>query len=247
MHHPSRLLLLVVALATALSACQPAATTDVETPVAGASDAARVNAAMATVATRRAELQSAVSGVLAAATRVEPLAVGLGSPSTIDVVIDDVPGIANAFDAVVPAALTPTVDALDLAIGQAAGLVDQAAGHEADGSWERDFLAAQRSVLDALAGWSATNANAIEVLDERWPAFEAVVREAAILKENRWRYRNAEEAAGTWAVEAGSATREVATAGAALPAIVDGLAEAAERVRVTDAALEAVFQARPAS
>jgi hypothetical protein len=106
---------------------------------------------------------------------------------------------------------------------------------------------AQRSVLDALAGWSAMNANAIAVLDEQWPVFDEVVRDAAVLKENRWRYRNPEEAAGTWEVEAGAATRAVRDASALLPGIVNGLAQAAERVRGADAELESVFRARPAS
>jgi hypothetical protein len=245
MPHPSRLLLFIVAIATALSACQPAGTAGAETP--GAPNAARVNAAMGTVASHRVELQSAVSGVLAAASRVEPLAAGLRSPTKIDVVIDDVPGIVSAFDVLDPSTLVPVVEALDLAIGQAAGLVDQAAALEAVGSWERQFLVAQRSVLDALAGWSAMNANAIAVLDEQWPVFDEVVRDAAVLKENRWRYRNPEEAAGTWEVEAGSATRAVRDASALLPGIVNGLAQAAERVRGADAELESVFRARPAS
>jgi hypothetical protein len=247
MHHPSRLLLLVVAIATALSACQSAGPAGAETPIAGAPNAARVNAAMGTVASHRQELQSAVSGVLAAASRVEPLAAGLRSPTTIDVVIDDVPGIVSAFDVLEPSTLVPVVEALDLAIGQAAGLVDQAAALEAVGSWERQFLAAQRSVLDALAGWSVMNANAIALLDEQWPVFDEVVRDAAVLKENRWRYRNPEEAAGTWEVEAGSATRAVRDASALLPGVVNGLAQAAERVRGADAELESVFRARPAS
>ncbi len=233
--------ILAVVLTMAATACSPAA------PAPASSEAGRVNDAMTTVAAERVEVEGIVTRMVEAAGRVEPLASELRSPAAVDAALERVPSTLAAFDQLSPAAAAAAVDELELAIGRAAGIVDAAIAVEAEGSWEREFLGAQRSVLDALAGWSATNATVVAELDSRWATWDELVREAAVLDENRWRYRTTEEAAGTWEVENGGRVAGVREASAVLPSAVELLASAAAKVGAADDRAAEVFRARPAS
>lgn len=244
MRRSSRLFAASVVLAGVLAACAPT-----EQPAAAPSpttvDAAAVNAALATVADTRAVAAGHVDAELRAAVRVEPLAQSLRSPSSIDESLEDVPGVAVLLQQVDTAAGDAVLDDLDAALDGAATAISQTAAMADPGSWQVEFLTAQGEVVTALQGWAAASRDVHALAVEHWPMWQDVLEEAAVLDENRWRYRSPEEAAATWEIEVADVVEPLAAAHATVTAAAEGRDAAAAEVASADRAAAEVFDRRP--
>lgn len=241
-----RLLAATLLSAVVLGACTPAPEPQVApSPSPSGLDATALNDAMAAVADARRVVAEQVDAELRAAVRVEPLAMALRSPSGIDEALEDVPTVVALLERAAPEDGGPALDRLDAALtvsedALAATLEDADAG-----SWQEEFLLAQRDVLAALAAWADASRQVHQVVLDNWDLWAAVVADAAALDENRWRYRTQEEAAGTWEIEVGDALQPLADASAALAPAADARDAAAVEVAAADQEAAAVFAARP--
>ncbi len=238
-----RLLALSTACVAVLTAC--VATPPPEAAPTPTVDAAAVNDAMAAVADARRVAVEQVDAELRVATRVDPMVAGLRSPSSIDQTLEEVPAVVTLFERADPASGAAVLDRLDAALVAAEAAIDDATARVGPDTWQAQFLTAQREVLVALEEWSAASRGVHQVVLEHWELWQDVVDAAAVLDENRWRYRTEEEAAGTWEIEIGGELDPLATAAAALAAATDARDEAATAVTAADAHAAEVFSARP--
>ncbi len=240
----SRLLAASLVLAGVLGACTPG------TEVGGGPspttvDAAAVNDALAAVAAARGDVAAHVDAELRAGVRVEPMAMGLRSPSSVDATLEEVPTVVALFDRVDPAAGAALLDRLDAALAAAdRALVDTAAQTE-PASWQAEFLAAEREVVGALTTWAGASRDVHVVAVERWPLWREVVAAAATLDDDRWRYRSEEEAAGTWEIEVADDLGALTDAATALTTASTARDDAAALVAAADERAAAVFARRP--
>ena len=233
-------LLGTVVLAACTSSPAPGAT-----PSPTVVDAAAVNDAMAAVADARQAAAEQVDAELRAAVRVESMAMGLRSPSTVDTTLEEVPAVAALVEQTDPAHGVAALDRLDASLEAARDAVGATLAEVDRGSWQQDFLTAQRDVLDALATWGEASRDVHRVVDDNWELWQQVVAGAAALEENRWRYRTEEEAAGTWEIEVDDHLDPLADASAALAAATDARDDAATAVTAADQHAAEVFADRP--
>lgn len=238
-----RLLTLSTACVAVLTAC--VATPPPEAAPTPTVDAAAVNDAMAAVADARRVAAEQVDAELRAATRVDPMVAGLRSPSSIDQTLEEVPAIVTLFERADPASGEVVLDRLDAALTSAEAAIDDATAQVGPDTWQARFLGAQREVLVALEEWSAASREVHRVVQEHWELWRGVLDAAAVLDENRWRYRTEEEAAGTWEIEIGDQLDPLTTAAAALGEAADARDDAATAVTAADARAAEVFAARP--
>lgn len=244
MRRSSRLFVASVALAGVLAACAPTEEPAVA-PSPTAVDASAVNAALAAVADARAVAAGHVDAELRAAVRVEPLAQSLRSPSSIDDALEDVPGVAVLLQQVDPAAGATALDDLDASLEAAATAIATTASTAAPDSWQAEFLAAQAAVVTALQGWAGASRDVDMLAVEHWPMWQDVLEQAAVLDENRWRYRSQEEAAATWEIEVADVIEPLSTAHADVTAAAEARDAAAADVASADRAAAEVFDRRP--
>ena len=241
---PSRRLVASVVVAGVLVACTP---TDgpVAAPSPTAVDASAVNAALGELAETRRVAAGQVDAELRAGVRVDPLAEALRSPSTIDASLEEVPAVAVLFEQVDPAAGDSVLTDLDGALVQARDAIASTAETADPGSWQAEFLAAQGDVVAALEAWAAASREVHALAAEHWPLWQEVVADAAVLDENRWRYRTEEEAAGTWEIEVADRLDLLATVHATLTAAAEARDAAAVQVAAADQEAANVFARRP--
>ncbi len=240
----SRLLAASLVVAGALVACAPAQDTTAA-PSPTAVDAAAVNDALAAVAAARGAAAAHVDAELRAGLRVEPLAQGLRSPSSVDATLEEVPSVTTLLDRVDPAAGDALLDDLDAALVAADEALVRTAGQAAAGSWQAEFLAAEQQVVAALGTWAGASRDVHDVAVATWPLWRDVVAAAATLDENRWRYRSEEEAAGTWEIEVAGDLDELSAAASSLTVAATSRDEAAAQVAAADERAAAVFARRP--
>lgn len=240
----SRLLAASLVLAGALAACTPGGDATA-TPSPTAVDASAVNNALAAVATARGAVAAHVDAELRAGVRVEPLVLALRSPSSVDSMLEEVPGVSALFDQVDPAAGEGLLDRLDMTLVAADDALVRTAEQADPVSWQADFLAAEREVIASLGAWSRASRDVHGVAVAHWPLWRDVVAAAATLDENRWRYRSEEEAAGTWEIEVAGDLDALAAAATSLTEVATARDEAAALVAAADARAAEVFARRP--
>jgi hypothetical protein len=173
------------------------------------------------------------------------LALGLRSPSSVDATLEEVPTVAALLDQVDPAAGDALLDRLDTSLVAADDALVRTEGQAAPGSWQADFLAAEREVVAALDAWSRASRDVHAVAVANWQLWRDVVGEAAVLDEDRWRYRSEEEAAGTWEIAVAGDLDALAAAATSLTELATARDEAAARVETADARAAEVFARRP--
>lgn len=240
---PLRLLAACLLSTVALAACTSSQTPDA-TP-SPTVDAATVNHAMAAVSDSRRVAAEQVDAELRAAVRVEPLAMELRSPSSVDAALEEVPAVVAMFERTDPAEGAAALDRLDAALEAGQDAVTGTLAEVDPGSWHDEFLIAQQEVLAALAVWSQASREVQGTVEANWELWQQVVADAVALDENRWRYRTPEEAAGTWEIEVGGDVDELAEASAALGDATDARDEAATDVAAADRRAAEVFADRP--
>lgn len=209
-------------------------------------DAAAVNAAYAAVAEARRVVAAHVDAELRAAVRVAPLVAGLRAPDSVDATLEEVPVVTELFARVDPAEGNPLLDDLEATLDSAEEAVAEVAGAVAPESWQAEFLAAQLDVVAALREWNAASRDVHAVVTERWELWSGLVEEAAVLDEDRWRYRTEEEAAGTWEIAVDGRLDDLAAATTALEEAAAARDDTAAEVEAADARAAEVFADRPA-
>lgn len=237
-----RLLAACLACIAVLAACTPGAGEAEATPTV---NAAAVNAALSEVADARAAAADRVDAELRAGVAVEPLAVALRSPSDVDTALEEVPALVARFEQVTPADAKAALDRLDEALAAAEQAVQATRAQAPADSWQADYLAAQAGVLQALGEWSTASRRVHRVAAEHWELWSGVAADAAVLDEDRWRYRTQEEAAGTWEIEVADRLADLATASAAIGDVATVRDEAAVAVDTADRRAAEVFAERP--
>lgn len=210
-------------------------------------DASAVNDAFAAVAATRERAADQVDAELRAGVRVEPMAQALRSPSTVDATLEEVPVVVALFDRTDLEATAPTLDDLEADLDRAEEAVADAAAQVADDSWEASFLEAQQEVVAALRAWNEASRDVHRVVAAEWEQWRGIVDAAAVLDEDRWRYRSEEEAAGTWEIEVEDRVAALEEASAALAAAAEARDDAATAVAAADARVAEVFAERPSS
>ena len=238
-----RLLVLSIACVAVLAGC--ARTAGPEASPSPTVDASAVNDAMAAVADARRVAAEQIDAELRAAVRVEPMAAGLRSPSSVDATLQDVPGVVVLFERADPTGGAAVLDRLDAALAAAEPALQDAAGQVGPGSWEERFLAAQRDVVASLTAWSSASRGVHVVVQEHWDLWSGVVEAAAALDENRWRYRSVEESAGTWEIEIDDQMESLTAAAATVADAAEARDEAATAVTAADDHATEVFENRP--
>lgn len=253
---PMRLLGLLAVCAVVVAGCgqlaqigelaeppEPLPSQDVEV---GAEAVRGVNESLREVAELERQVSDPLREGLEAVTVIEPTVAALRDPERIDAALEELDEVLAEVASVDAASARTAVARLGTAVARARAAVDTASDVAAGRSaWVDRWLAAQRAVLDAVAEWGRASDVLAVALDDYASTGRELLGEAVPIAQERFRYRTAEEAAGTYEVAAGTEAAALRGLADALMAATAARDEAAAALNAADTAAEVVWQDRP--
>lgn len=194
---PMRRLPLAPSVLLALLALLAACDTGVEEPPPVVIDLEPLQEPMAEVVASQREADQQLATVLAAVRDMDTIIGGFRDPGTVD-------DARGGWDAVAETFARAETDGLRERYIDLAHAVDGAREvlhgirDGLDEGWERDYLDAEYEALMAVRAYAEESDVLVRALLTHWPTYEAVHDETAVFVEERWLYRDSEEAADAY-------------------------------------------------
>ena len=243
---PMRSFVLVLLLASLAVGCASAPVSGEPSPaVDGRAVAlARVTDAVADVAAAQAEADPMLATALAGVRELDVLVARLRDAETVDAAKDTWPRVDGAVQAVELEPLRPRIREIAFAVDRARAALSRASeGLEDD--WETRYLAAQDETLAAMRTYAEEADALAQVLARHWPTYDALAELTATFVEQRWFYRDAEEAAAAYEVAIAEHREDLARAQDEIRRFRERRDEAGRAVNTASAAAAEVFRSRP--
>ncbi|HEX2028431.1 MAG TPA: hypothetical protein VHF25_10575 [Nitriliruptorales bacterium] len=242
------MLLLLAALGVVvLAACTSGRPSRPPPPTHRATRSAAVSelrARLAEVASAQAEADRQLAGSVTAVREIDHVTSRLRDPATVDSTEDAWQRATAAYQGTDAAALHDGAQRLRRAVEAARGALSrlQAA---VTSDWEGAYLHAQEAVLVELGGYADAADELAQVLGRHWPTYVELHCRTATFAEQRWLYRDRQEAADAYELAVSPLLERLAAAQAAIRAAREAHEAAAIDVNAaTDAAAE-VWRRRP--
>lgn len=199
---------------------------------------------LAEIASSQAAADRELSAALTAVREISHVTSRLRDPATVDTTDDAWRRATAAYRAVDPGALHDGPQRLRREVQAARGALGRVrAGETSD--WEAAYLDAQGAILVELADYGDVAEHLAQVLQRHWPTFAEVHDRTASFVEQRWLYRDRQEAADAYELAVSPLLERLAAAQAAIRAAREVREAAASDVNAaTDAAAE-VWRRRP--
>jgi hypothetical protein len=202
---------------------------------------ARVTAAVADVADAQAAADPGIATALAAVRELDVAVSRLRDPETVDDAVGRWPRVDAAVAGVELAPLRPALRDTAFAVDRARVALGRASEDAVDPR-ESDYLQAQDETLVAMRDYAAAADALVQVLQRHWPTYEQIAGVTGTFVEDRWLFRDAEEAVAAYEVAVSPHRAELTLAQEEIARFRDARDEAADAVN--DASRRAAEQFR---
>lgn len=210
----------------------------------GALDLARLNGAVAEVAAEQSEADLELADHLAAIRRFDALIEELRDPDQVDAAKDRWPAVSEALEVIDVEALRRSYREVALAVDEARIVLGNARD-DAEEGWESDYLSAQDRVLEAVREHARAADALAQVIGEHWDLYASLRETTATFVEQRWFYRNPQEAADAYELEIKPHLDELREARVLVARFTAERDDAAEAVNGSTAEAAAIWASRP--
>lgn len=215
----------------------------VTAPDPGAGAVAQANQRLAAVAEAQRTLEPDLDAALALAADVDALVTAVRDPAQVEEALSTAAAVGERLTTGVPDA---RLDTLRAAVDDAGSALDDASALLGpDARWEAEWLDAQAQVLAAVEARARATAEVLVALGDHRAAAVDVLGVVTTVDEQRDRYRDGQELAGTIEVDAAGPLARLARADDELAAATARRAEATAVLNTADAAAAEVFARRP--
>lgn len=207
-------------------------------------DLGRVTAAVSEVAEAQAVADPGIATTLAAIRELDLAVARLRDPETVDAAIEAWPRAEGAVADVELAPLRPAIREIAFAVDRARIALAGATEAASDG-WRVDYLAAQDETLVAMRAYAEAADALVQVLERHWPTYRDVAETTATFVEDRWLFRDAEEAAAAYEVAIAGYRSPLVRAQEEIARFRQARDDAARAVNDASAHAAVVFRSRP--
>ncbi len=236
------LLLVAVALLAACTVGGDAAPPDAPDPI----DLTDLREAVAGVNELHTRGQSQLATVLEAVRELDLVIEDFREPETIDEARDRWPQVAEVVDGAEIADLRDPFFELAHAVDRARGEI-RAAQERAEEDWQREALEAEEEALVVIREYAEEADRLARALITHWPTYEGITESTEEFVEQRWFYRDAEEAADAYELAVSEYVDPLRIAQEEIAEALDRRDGAAERVNEAVAAASERWEQRPAT